>query len=195
MPHVQEVTKRAVMVGRIITEPNPVLVALRNHGVRLAMKVPGVLRRLHDAFWIPDAHYRSGFFASGKSAAVGWQIPQPWVLDGKGTAVRLDDVLAGKWTVLHTGAHAAGADAWTALGVPSLRLVGPEFTIGPNSLLDSGAMLVAWLADRNAAAVVVRPDGFVYAAAASDRPLPAPPAQLTGRPHQRPVNSAVGETA
>jgi 3-(3-hydroxy-phenyl)propionate hydroxylase len=180
MPHLQEVTKRAVMVGRIITEQNPVLVALRDRGMRLAMKIPGAPQRLHDACWIPEAHYARGFFAPGNARAVGRQIPQPWVLDEKATAVRLDDVLAGHWIVLHTGPQPDGADAWTALGVPSVRLVGPDSSPGADHLLDTGGTLVSWLADNKAATVVLRPGGFVYAAADSGQPLPPPPAGYSG---------------
>ena len=66
--------------------------------------------------WIPDARYGEGFFAEGSHRAVGWQIPQPWVKDDTGATVRLDDVLGGQWTILHTGAPPAGAQAWVELG-------------------------------------------------------------------------------
>lgn len=82
--------------------------------------------------------------------------------DADGGRVRLDDVLGGQWTVLHTGESPAGAHNWTAIGVPTLRINEPT--------------LVDWLRRKKAAAVVLRPDGFIYAAAKSGQPLTPPPA-------------------
>ena len=101
-PHVTEVTRRAVFVGRVITERRPLVAAIRNHGLRALTKLPGVLPGGQKLWWIPDAHYQKGFFTGGHRA-VGWQIPQPWVIDAKGATVRLDDVLEGRWALLHTG--------------------------------------------------------------------------------------------
>jgi len=84
------------------------------------------------------------------------------VTDDTDTRVRLDDVLDGQWAVLHTGATPAGAQAWTQLGAKTIRI--------------SDLTLVRWLQHKKAAAVVVRPDGFIYAASQSGQPLPAPPA-------------------
>jgi 3-(3-hydroxy-phenyl)propionate hydroxylase len=164
-PHVTDVTRRACLAGRMITERNRVVAAARNHGLRALTRVPGMDARLQKITWIPDARYADGFFASGGHPAVGWQIPQPWVTDANGARVRLDDLLGSQWTVLHTGESPAGAHAWTALGVPTLRISEPT--------------LVGWLRRKKAAAIVLRPDGFIYAAAKSGQPLPPPPVDCT----------------
>ena len=161
-PHVTEVTRRACLVCRIITERNSVIAAMRNHVLRALTRLPGVNAGLLKLSWIPDARYTDGFFAAGKHRAVGWQIPQPWVTDASGATVRLDDVLGGQWTILHTGAPPPGTPAWAELGVPTIRASEPP--------------LVRWLQRKKAAAVVVRPDGFIYAAAEYGQPLPTPPA-------------------
>jgi 3-(3-hydroxy-phenyl)propionate hydroxylase len=161
-PHVTEVTRRACFVGRIITERNRVFAAARIHVFRVLTRLPGVDAALVKMTWIPDARYDEGFFAAGDHRAVGWQIPQPWVMDTSGATVRLDDVLGGQWTILHIGAPPAGVQAWTELGVPTIRITEPT--------------LIGWLQRKKAAAVVVRPDGFIYAASQSGQPLPAPPA-------------------
>lgn len=181
LPHVQETTKRAVMAGRIITERNPALVALRNRLMRHAMKLPGANQVLSKRLWTPQARYRSGFFAPGFTAAIGWQIPQPWVLDEHGRALRLDDVLDSRWTVLYTGARPKGTQAWAAIGVETVRLAGPGQVLSAEHLLDSGGTLAAWLARKKAVAVVVRPDGFIYTACAADQALPPPPAGISTR--------------
>ena len=43
-------------------------------------------------------------------------------------------------------------------------------------IVDSDGSLTRWLDKKGASVVVVRPDGFVYAGANQDQPLPAPPA-------------------
>jgi 3-(3-hydroxy-phenyl)propionate hydroxylase len=161
-PHVTEVTRRACLVGRIITERNRFVAAMRNHVVRALTRVPGVIDLLQKLLWIPDARYAEGFFAAGKHDAVGWQIPQPWVTDPAGGTVRLDGLLDRQWAILHTGAPPAGAHTWTQLGVRTLRIGEPT--------------LNHWLQSKKAAAVVLRPDGFIYAAAESGQLLPPPPA-------------------
>ncbi|ETW22491.1 bifunctional 3-(3-hydroxy-phenyl)propionate/3-hydroxycinnamic acid hydroxylase [Mycobacterium gastri] len=179
MPHVKEVTRRAVMMGRLITERHRPITFVRDHVIRrLTRGLPRSLDVLQKYYWIPDARYVDGFLAA-KQPAVGWQIPQPWVIDSKGATVRLDDALGNRWAILHTDELPAGADAWTELGLPAFRIEGPNSVRHDDVIRDSGGNLVAWLKDKSAAAVVVRPDGFVYAASAPGQPLPPPPTGLT----------------
>jgi len=161
-PHVTEVTRRACLVGRIITERNRAIAAMRNHVFRALTRVPGVDSLLQKVTWIPDARYREGFFVDVDHPAIGWQIPQPWVTNTEGVRTRLDDLLGGRWTVLHTGEEPSGAQAWSAIGVQAIKVTEPT--------------LVRWMRRRKAAAVVLRPDGFIYAAADFGQPLPTPPA-------------------
>src|SRR6185437_3569994 len=99
-----------------------------------------------------------GFLSTARHRALGWQIPQPWVTGADGARVRFDDLLGGRWAIVHVGERPSGADAW---GVPTIPVVEPS--------------LVRWLHKRKAAAAVLRPDGFIYAAAGSGQPLPPPP--------------------
>ena len=110
-PHVTEVTRRACLVGRIITERNHVIAAIRNHGLRALIRLPGSPTAVEKLFWIPDARYKDGFFAPGENRAVGWQIPQPWVSNTDGTRARLDDIVDGQWTILHTGTLPPGVQS------------------------------------------------------------------------------------
>lgn len=179
-PHVTEVTRRAVLVGRVITERRNSVASLRNSVFGTLKKIPGVTVRAQRLFWIPDAYYTAGFFAAvgrhlpgrRKQDAVGWQIPQPRVTRaGAAESVPLDDVLDRQWTVLHLGAEPVGARAWAAIGVPIIG-IGADIDDHTGALGD-------WLASKDATAVVVRPDGFVYATATTDRGLPTPPTGLT----------------
>lgn len=179
-PHVTEVTRRAVFVGRVITEGNKPLAAIRNHTLRALTKLPGVLTGGQKLCWIPDARYDDGFFAPTKNKAVGWLIPQPWVTDHLGTRARLDDLIGGQWAILHTGTTAPpGAASWQALGSPVLRLTDAVIAGSePGTISDRDGTLLRWLSDKGATAVIVRPDGFIYGAAGAGQSLPAPPARL-----------------
>jgi 3-(3-hydroxy-phenyl)propionate hydroxylase len=184
-PHVMRATRRAVRNGWIITERRKAVTILRNHLLRALTRIPGALRAGEKLIGIPDAHYRAGFLADEAQAAVGWQLPQPWVTDADGAKLRLDDVFGGGWAVLHFGAAPAGADRWERLGAVSLAITGRE--PGAGAIRDDDGTLTRWLRRKKAAAVVVRPDGFVFAAAASGCPLPAPPTGLTQLSSQSPA--------
>lgn len=179
-PHVTEVTRRAVLVGRIITERRRAVAVARNHVLRGLTTLPGVARSSQRLWWLPDAYCAAGFFARGRHRAVGWQIPQPWVIDSAGATVRLDDVLGGQWAVLHTGPPPEGTQAWAEFGAHTIRLIGPHAATVCDSVRDSGAVLLSWMAKRRATALVARPDGFVYAAADSSHALAAPPEGVLG---------------
>lgn len=191
-PHVTEVTRRAVLVGRIITERNKVIAAVRNRAGRALMRLPAAMARLQKLLWIPHARYVGGFLATGHRAA-GWQVPQPWVVDLKGEIVRLDDVLGGQWTLLYTAEPPAGSQAWTDFGVLTVRLTGSNSGPHLGAIVDCDGSLLRWLQRKNAAAVVLRPDGFIYGAAQSGRSLPPPPAGYTGNIQPHPIRT--GATA
>ena len=179
-PHVTEVTRRAVFVGRVITERNTRIAKVRNHVLRALTKLPGVLTGGQRLFWIPEARYRDGFFAPAKHKAVGWQIPQPWVTDRSGARARLDDVIGGHWSIVHLDSAAPpGVAEWQALGARVVRL--GDYVAAGTEHYPSGFdvhSLCRWLTDKDARAVIVRPDGFIYGAAGVRDLLPAPPPGL-----------------
>jgi 3-(3-hydroxy-phenyl)propionate hydroxylase len=178
-PHVVEVTRRAVRTGRLITERRNWLAWMRNHLLRNVTRLPGVLAVAEKLIWIPDARYPDGFFATDAPAAVGWQLPQPWVTDATGAKVRLDDVVDGRWAVMHLGALPAGADEWERLGAIRVAVSGCGSQPAAGAIRDDDGALTRWLRGKKAAAVVLRPDGFIYAAASAGGPLPVPPAGFT----------------
>jgi 3-(3-hydroxy-phenyl)propionate hydroxylase len=161
-PHVTELTRRACRTGRIITERSRGVAVVRNHLLRNILRVPAVNAGLEKFTWLPAARYRQGFLSTVRHRAVGWQIPQPWVTDAEGTKVRFDEVLGRQWTIVHIGPAPHGSHAWARLGVPTVQVVEPS--------------LARWLRRKKVAAAVLRPDGFIYAAAKSGRSLPPPPA-------------------
>lgn len=175
LPHVKEVTNRAVKVGAIIIERNRIRAAIRNHALRTATKIPGFTSWLRNHRWLPDARYRAGLLARNGNPATGWLIPQPWVIDEKGDHVRFDDVIGGRWTVLYTGLERSWPQ-WQSAGVPEIRVLPPGSTPGADRIVDHDGKLITWLRRKKATVVAVRPDGFVYAAGAHGQPLPPPPA-------------------
>ena len=184
-PHVTEVTRRAVLVGRVINERRRAVASLRNHVLRALSKVPGLVTRAQRFWWIPDARYRDGFLATGHPA-VGWQLPQPWVRDATGATVRFDDAVGGQWALLHIGAPPAGARSWAELGVPQFELSGPGRGHRTGAIVDTSGTLTRWMRAKKARTVVLRPDGFIYAAADFGHQLPAPPAGLAHQAARRP---------
>ncbi|MFJ2000923.1 bifunctional 3-(3-hydroxy-phenyl)propionate/3-hydroxycinnamic acid hydroxylase [Streptomyces chartreusis] len=219
-PHVKEVTRRAVFVGRIITDRRLAVTRVRDAVLPLLNRVPGVAGRLQDSNWIPVAHYADGFRdrprtkspgitfgrrASGtgtattgtsrtgtsrtgtprtrasRTTAPGHQIPQPWVTAPDGTRVRLDDVLGGRWLLLH-GALPTPQSEWERAGVPSLTVLPAGSSPAEGAVVDCDGVLRAWLTRHRATTLALRPDAYVYAAAPAGTPLPPPPEGLTLTP-------------
>ncbi|MBK3566298.1 bifunctional 3-(3-hydroxy-phenyl)propionate/3-hydroxycinnamic acid hydroxylase [Streptomyces sp. MBT62] len=179
-PHVKEITKRAVFVGRIITERRLPVTRIRNTALRCLNRIPGFSNWLQDSNWIPVAQYAEGFQARPRAKASGHQIPQPWVTGPDGERVRLDDVLGSRWLLLH--AHSAVPQpAWDRLGVPSLTVTPAGSEPAEGTVVDSEGVLLPWMAGHRAATLALRPDAYVYAAAPAQ--LPPPPAGFAPASH------------
>lgn len=152
-PHVREVTRRAVLVGRVITERRPAVARARDVLGGLLGRAAPVRRLLVRYSWVPTPRYARGFLA-GRGRAVGRQVPQPWVLDGDGVRRRFDDVTAGQWTVLTT--RTASPAGW-------LTVLPPGSAPRAGAVVDTEGLLVAWLRRHRVTTVALRPDSFVYA--------------------------------
>ncbi|WSA43652.1 bifunctional 3-(3-hydroxy-phenyl)propionate/3-hydroxycinnamic acid hydroxylase [Streptomyces sp. NBC_01803] len=181
-PHVKEVTRRAVFVGRIITERRRWVSAVRDSALRALDRIPGFNARLQDASWIPVAHYSAGFQARPRTGAAGRQVPQPFVIRPDGERVRLDDALGRRWLLLHA-ASSTPQPAWNRLAVPSLTISPPGSPPAKGTLVDSDGVLLPWLAEHRTASLALRPDAYVYAAAPSGAQLPPPPEGFVPAPH------------
>ncbi|MFD4504118.1 bifunctional 3-(3-hydroxy-phenyl)propionate/3-hydroxycinnamic acid hydroxylase [Streptomyces sp. NPDC058457] len=173
-PHVKEVTRRAVLVGRLITERRLPVARVRNTALRAIRPLSGLTSRLVDANWIPVASYAKGFQARPRTQASGRQLPQPWVTGPDGERVRLDDVLAGRWLLLHLGPPRP-QPAWERTGVPALAVLPAGSRPAGNAVVDSDGVLLPWLAERDVTTLALRPDAYVYAAARAGAQLPPPP--------------------
>ncbi|MDQ8705410.1 bifunctional 3-(3-hydroxy-phenyl)propionate/3-hydroxycinnamic acid hydroxylase [Streptomyces sp. LHD-70] len=183
-PHVKEVTRRAVFVGRMITERRAAIARSRDHAVRALNRIPGLGDRLQDSKWIPVARYDAGLQARPRTKATGCQVPQPWVTGPDGTRTRLDDALAGRWLLLHART-ATPQPAWDRLNVPSLTVTPAGSRPAGGTLVDTDGVLLAWMREHRAATLALRPDAYVYAAATTG-PLAPPPQGFTPRATARP---------
>ncbi|WP_433473894.1 bifunctional 3-(3-hydroxy-phenyl)propionate/3-hydroxycinnamic acid hydroxylase [Spirillospora sp. CA-142024] len=173
-PHVRNMTRRAVLVGHIITERRAWLTALRDPAFRGLRRLGRVDRAFQGAAWIPACRYRSGFFhKSHGTTAPGRKAPQPWVLDESGTRRRLDDVLYAGWSVLHLGPVPHGA--WQAAADVVMQILPADSAPRAGAIVDADGTLTRWMRRMRAVSLVLRPDRVVYAAATARRPLPSPP--------------------
>ncbi|WP_322656306.1 bifunctional 3-(3-hydroxy-phenyl)propionate/3-hydroxycinnamic acid hydroxylase [Streptomyces justiciae] len=182
-PHVKEITRRAVFVGRIITERRSAVTRVRDSVLPVVNRVPRFSQWLQDSNWIPIAHYADGFQARPRTKATGQQIPQPWVTTPDGSRARLDDALDSRWLLLHGGLPAP-QPAWEHLGIPSLRITTAGSRPAGGALVDDDGVLLPWMAERRVTTLVLRPDGYVYAAAPAGAELPPPPAGFTPSPRK-----------
>ncbi|MFD8818116.1 FAD-dependent monooxygenase, partial [Streptomyces sp. NPDC059627] len=173
-PHVKEVTRRAVFVGRLITERRLPVARLRDTALRAIRPASGLTSRLVDANWIPVPSYAEGFQARPRTRASGRQIPQPWVIGPDGERVRLDDVLGGRWLLLHLGPPRP-QPAWERAGVPALAVLPAGARPAEGAVVDSDGVLLPWLARHRVTTLALRPDAYVYAAAPAGTRLPSPP--------------------
>ncbi|MFF4269879.1 bifunctional 3-(3-hydroxy-phenyl)propionate/3-hydroxycinnamic acid hydroxylase [Streptomyces sp. NPDC001536] len=177
-PHVKEVTKRAVFVGRIITERRLPVARVRNGALRALDRIPGFGDWMQDSNWIPVARYDAGLQARPRTRATGHQVPQPWVTGPDGTRVRLDDALGGRWHLVHART-ASPQPAWDLPGVPSLIVTPVGSRPAEGTLVDSDDVLLPWMTKHGATTLALRPDAYVYAAASAGAPLPPPPLGFT----------------
>jgi 3-(3-hydroxy-phenyl)propionate hydroxylase len=183
MPHVRAITKAAVFFGHVITERRRMVAAIRNQLLRLTCRLPLVGGYLRDARWLAPTAYRRGLLATaptrrGPGSAVVAHLPQPWMLDEQGRRTRLDDALGHTaWAVLHTGPATSRPElqAWRRAGVRVLQLCPADATPGADALVDTENTLLGWLNTRRHTTLALRPDGIVYAAAASGDPFSPPP--------------------
>ncbi|MEV6164327.1 bifunctional 3-(3-hydroxy-phenyl)propionate/3-hydroxycinnamic acid hydroxylase [Streptomyces sp. NPDC052052] len=188
-PHVREVTKRAVFVGRIITERRLPVTRIRNRSLRLLDRLPGFGNWMQDSHWIPVAHYGAGLQARPRTKASGHQVPQPQVTGPDGALVRLDDVLAGRWLLLHART-AAPQQEWDRMGVPSLVVTPAGSRPAEGTVVDHDGVLLPWMNARRAATLALRPDAYVYAAAPLGAQLPPPPSGFAPSPAPRPTSTS-----
>ena len=174
-PNVRTITRRAVIVGWFVTQRSKRIVAARNPVLRILNRISPLRRRLVHALWIPECRYTKGFLRTGGflgtgrgGSAVGFKVPQPWVLDEDGSRVRLDDALArdGKsgWSLIRI----AGSPNWSEFDARTLDLLPAGSPPRAGALVDAEGVLGTWMRKHKAAHLLLRPDQVVYASSSSE---------------------------
>jgi 3-(3-hydroxy-phenyl)propionate hydroxylase len=154
-PHVRGVIGAAVGAGRYICQLDPALAAQRDVELRAAMAAakPGATA----ADLIP--RYLAGVVRPG----AGERFIQPRVSQG-GRIALLDDLTGGGFVLLSrdsdplAGLTPEQLTLWRKLNAEAFTLS----AVGPNRLGDPDLALTEWLNARSAAAVLLRPDAYVY---------------------------------
>ena len=143
-PHTRALIERAIGMGRVVCIADPAAAAARDAAM-LAQRAAGLAPPLPSP---PD--FAAGFLMAGAPGA-GEVFPQPWGV-AEGRTVRLDDVLGhGAWLI--TRSAAAGLPAPPQMTLSSLD---------DPRLAPFRPALLAWMDKRGAAAVLVRPDRYVF---------------------------------
>lgn len=155
--HVRTITSASVAAGAAVCILDPELARARDQRFRdEEIARAGKTVAMTDV--VPPI--RDGVIAARtEGGAEGARLPQPAVR-WRGEAVRLDDLLGGRFALL-TLDEVATPDAWRALGGLTLR-------IAPGELEDVDGVLSDWLKEHEARGAVIRPDRYVFGTAASD---------------------------
>ncbi|MBR0932519.1 bifunctional 3-(3-hydroxy-phenyl)propionate/3-hydroxycinnamic acid hydroxylase [Bradyrhizobium jicamae] len=174
-PHVRAVVASAKEFGKIIGELDPVAAAARDVRLRADLKA-GRAETIRQKF-IPDL--ASGLIASDAKLA-GRLFVQPHVMAPDGSMGRLDDLLKPEFAIV---AAAATPMAWLsdASRAAWRRLAGERVVIttsgesadadGVLTVVERDGLFAGWMRDNAVAAVIVRPDRYVFAAADSANEL------------------------
>jgi len=170
-PHVRAVVASAKEFGKIIGELDPVAAAERDARLRADLKA-GRAETIRQKF-IPDLV--SGLIASDAKLA-GRLFVQPHVRAPDGAVCRLDDLLRPEFAIVTATAAPmawlsdASRAAWRCLAGERIVIA----TSGESAVADGVLIVVerdglfaGWMRDNAVAAVIVRPDRYVYAAADS----------------------------
>lgn len=170
-PHVRSVVASAKEFGAIIGELDPAAAAARDVRLRADLK-SGKAETVRQRF-IPDLV--SGLIAQDDRLA-GKLFVQPRVREAEGAVRRLDDLLRPEFAIV---AATPEPMAWLSevLRVGWQRLGGEYVVIAASgepshgggilTVVESGTLFGDWMRQNGVAAAIVRPDRYVYGAAAT----------------------------
>jgi len=167
-PHVRAVIEAAIGAGRYICERDPAAAAKRDATLRAAMGKPAAASA---SDLIPPI--RAGVVDPAGGPGTGARFIQPYV-GYEGRRMLLDDATGGCFVVLAGSSLLSEIDdaqrsSLDRLGV-RIFAVGNAASGFP-ALSDDRGDLAAWFAAHDAAAVVLRPDFYVYGMAYDSKTL------------------------
>ncbi len=173
-PHVGAVVATAKDFGKIIGELDPAAAQARDERLRAELRA-GTAQTIRQKF-IPDL--AGGLIAAGAPLA-GSLFVQPNIRRADGRGVRLDDLLGPGFAIVAGSAEPMtwlAADTrcgWKQLGGEQVVIADQPSDApgGVPALAEEGHLFSDWLRAHGVAAVVVRPDRYVFGAAANAEQL------------------------
>lgn len=202
-PHTEEMAKITVQVGRVFLARNRIGARLRDALLRTVQLVPRVRRFVERFEFKPLPVHRRGW-AAGDRRPAGTMFPQPRVTTADAAVpVPLDEVLGDGFAVVgpEVGPTAVDDPRWHGVPVRFVRVCPagrpPAATQDARyqEIGDPDGTLAAWFARHRVGVAVLRPDRFVYGAAAGNDTVRLAGSLATGlRPAAPPVRAdAVGD--
>jgi 3-(3-hydroxy-phenyl)propionate hydroxylase len=184
-PHVMDVTRASIGLGKLIEVDKGPMRAFRDRIIPLVRSIP-VIGKSAFAGGTPWMYVPTGFLTGepDKKNALGLMIPQPRVTVGSGepklfdTALDLDFAVLGYDVDPREVMSKADQDAWAALGARfiTIRPVGSSPADG--TVIDLDSVFGPWFRKvARARVVVVRPDRLVAAADPTGLSVPLVQAQ------------------
>jgi 3-(3-hydroxy-phenyl)propionate hydroxylase len=169
-PHVEALVGFAKKAGEVIGELDPAAARARDALLRGQLE-RGEAETIRQRF-IPNL--TGGVIDAASGSAAGTLFVQPRV-GANGDAALLDDVVAPRFLLVTTGEAAqawlgaAALDVWQRIGGERVVISRDEMAgasrEGIRRLREHGDLFADWMARNGAAAVVVRPDRYVYGVA------------------------------
>lgn len=174
-PHVVNMIKATLMMGRVFLSRSKFVSALRNALMRFSYRhIAGARSFIREFKAKPKLLISQGFISNGRrkgSAAEGTYFPQPQVAVADRGPLPLDDVLGNRFVALCTAdvsepVRQAAESLVRELGGVVLRVLPASRAseAGPGSVVDVEGKLGAWFTQYQADTVLLRPDRYVYGA-------------------------------
>ncbi len=189
-PHVRAVVASAKEFGKIIGELDPAAAAARDLRLRAELQA-GTAVTIRQKF-IPDLD--SGLIAQGAKLAGGLFV-QPYVATEDGRTCRLDDRLKPEFAIVSWSPKFVSAlsettlAGWRKLGgelvVIATKGEGGSSSDGALHLVETEHLFANWMRENAVEAVIVRPDRYVFGAAATPDKMNALVADLIDRLQDR----------
>jgi len=173
-PHVEALVNFAIQAGEVIGELDLDKARARDAAMRDLLR-SGQAETIRQRY-VPNLS--AGVLDPASGAVAGTLFVQPRVGTQREGAL-LDDVVGPNFLLVTTGAEAqawlspSSLDLWRRLGGERVVLgARPEGDVGGvRHLSERGTMFADWMASLGAAAVVARPDRYVYGVARNGKEL------------------------
>jgi 3-(3-hydroxy-phenyl)propionate hydroxylase len=170
-PHAAALIRMALRIGSFMQPKSVPGAMLAQAALRMACVVPACRDYVLQLRFKPRPQLSAGFFRASSAMPHAELLPQPLVQHRERGLLRLDELLDGGFAVIGRDSEAfrtaAGQCLPKAMPGRTLALIGPDedFLGEPGAIeavRDVSGVLIALLDRCGAAALVVRPDRYVY---------------------------------